>query len=46
VPCGFTEGGLPIGLQFTGRPFAESTILQLAYAHEQESTWHQHRPMF
>ena len=46
VPCGFTEGGLPIGLQLTGRPFAEATILQLAYAYEQENTWHQRRPMF
>jgi aspartyl-tRNA(Asn)/glutamyl-tRNA(Gln) amidotransferase subunit A len=46
VPCGFTEGGLPIGLQLTGRPFAEATILQLAYAYEQETTWHQRRPMF
>jgi aspartyl-tRNA(Asn)/glutamyl-tRNA(Gln) amidotransferase subunit A len=46
VPCGFTQGGLPIGLQFSGRPFGESTILQLAYAYEQETTWHQRRPMF
>jgi aspartyl-tRNA(Asn)/glutamyl-tRNA(Gln) amidotransferase subunit A len=46
VPCGFTQGGLPIGLQFSGRPFGESTILQLAYAYEQETTWHQRQPMF
>jgi Asp-tRNA(Asn)/Glu-tRNA(Gln) amidotransferase A subunit family amidase len=45
VPCGFTEAGLPIGLQLIGRPFAETTILQLAYAQEQESTWHQRRPL-
>jgi aspartyl-tRNA(Asn)/glutamyl-tRNA(Gln) amidotransferase subunit A len=46
VPCGFTQGGLPIGLQLIGRPFAESTVLQLAYAYEQETTWHQRQPMF
>jgi Asp-tRNA(Asn)/Glu-tRNA(Gln) amidotransferase A subunit family amidase len=46
VPCGFTMGGLPIGLQLIGRPFAEVTILQLAYAYEQETTWHQRQPMF
>jgi aspartyl-tRNA(Asn)/glutamyl-tRNA(Gln) amidotransferase subunit A len=46
VPCGFTQGGLPVGLQLTGRPFAEATILQLAYAYEQETTWHQRQPMF
>jgi Asp-tRNA(Asn)/Glu-tRNA(Gln) amidotransferase A subunit family amidase len=46
VPCGFTQGGLPIGLQLIGRPFAESTVLQLAYAYEQETTWHQRQPLF
>jgi aspartyl-tRNA(Asn)/glutamyl-tRNA(Gln) amidotransferase subunit A len=46
VPCGFTRGGLPIGVQLIGRPFAEATILQLAYAYEQETTWHQRQPMF
>jgi aspartyl-tRNA(Asn)/glutamyl-tRNA(Gln) amidotransferase subunit A len=46
VPCGFTQSGLPIGLQLIGRPFAEATILQLAYAYEQETTWHQRLPMF
>jgi aspartyl-tRNA(Asn)/glutamyl-tRNA(Gln) amidotransferase subunit A len=46
VPCGFTQGGLPIGLQLIGRPFAEATVLQLAYAYEHETTWHQRRPMF
>ena len=43
VPCGFTQGDLPIGLQLIGRPFAETTILQLAHAYEQETTWHQRR---
>jgi aspartyl-tRNA(Asn)/glutamyl-tRNA(Gln) amidotransferase subunit A len=46
VPCGFTQGGLPVGLQLIGRPFAESTVLQLAYAYEQETTWHQRQPLF
>jgi aspartyl-tRNA(Asn)/glutamyl-tRNA(Gln) amidotransferase subunit A len=46
VPCGFSLGELPIGLQLIGRPFAEATVLQLAYAYEQETTWHQRRPMF
>jgi aspartyl-tRNA(Asn)/glutamyl-tRNA(Gln) amidotransferase subunit A len=46
VPCGFTQGGLPIGLQLIGRPFAEATILQIAHTYEQETTWHQRRPLF
>jgi aspartyl-tRNA(Asn)/glutamyl-tRNA(Gln) amidotransferase subunit A len=35
VPCGFDEGGLPIGLQIVGRPFEEGTILRLARDQEQ-----------
>jgi aspartyl-tRNA(Asn)/glutamyl-tRNA(Gln) amidotransferase subunit A len=46
VPCGFTEGSLPIGLQFIGRPFAEASILQIAHAYEQNTAWHQRRPAF
>lgn len=34
VPCGFSETGLPIGLQLIGRPFDESTVLQGAAAFE------------
>ena len=36
LPCGLA-GGLPVGLQFLGRPFDESTLLRLAYAYEQAS---------
>jgi len=35
VPCGFTNGGLPVGLQLIGRPFDEQTILNTAYVWEQ-----------
>lgn len=35
VPCGFTAGGLPVGLQLTGNHFAEGTILHAAWAFEQ-----------
>ena len=34
VPCGFTREGLPIGVQFIGRPFDESTLFQLAQGYE------------
>lgn len=44
VPCGFTSSGLPIGLQIAGAPFAESTVLALAYAYEQAPEWHKRRP--
>ncbi|HXN56103.1 MAG TPA: amidase family protein [Myxococcales bacterium] len=35
VPAGFSSGGVPIGLELLGKPFAESTILKLAYGYEQ-----------
>jgi aspartyl-tRNA(Asn)/glutamyl-tRNA(Gln) amidotransferase subunit A len=40
VPCGFTRTGLPIGLQITGRPGDEATVLRLAHAYEQATEWH------
>lgn len=37
IPCGYTGGSthLPIGLQILGKPFAEETILKVAYIYEQ-----------
>jgi amidase len=35
VPAGFTTDGLPVGIEFMGRPFAEPTLLKLGYAYEQ-----------
>jgi aspartyl-tRNA(Asn)/glutamyl-tRNA(Gln) amidotransferase subunit A len=43
VPCGFTNSGLPIGLQMSGAPFAESTVVPLAHAYERETGWHKRR---
>jgi len=39
VPCGFTGGGLPIGLQLIGRPLAEAELLAAARAYEQAHDW-------
>lgn len=36
VPCGFSQCGLPIGLQISGAPGAEGSVLALAYRFEQE----------
>jgi len=44
IPCGFTKSGLPIGLQISGAPWAEPTVLSLAYAYEQATEWHRRRP--
>jgi aspartyl-tRNA(Asn)/glutamyl-tRNA(Gln) amidotransferase subunit A len=39
VPCGFTAGGLPIGLQLTGRRFDEATLFRIADAYERHTAW-------
>ena len=44
VPCGFSSGGLPIGLQLLGRPFGESDLLRVANVYEQSTDWHLKRP--
>jgi len=44
VPCGFTSGNLPVGLQFIGGPFDEAGILRIAYVYEQANTWCERHP--
>lgn len=44
LPCGFDDGGLPIGLQVMGPAFGEERILRVAYAYEQATEWHTRRP--
>ena len=44
VPCGFTAGGLPVGLQLAGRPFEESTVFRIGHAYERATDWHTRRP--
>lgn len=40
VPCGFTSEGLPVGLQISGKPGSDATVLRLAHAYEQATEWH------
>src|SRR5713101_4829392 len=42
VPAGFSSGGVPIGVELLGRPYAEPTLLKLAYTYEKGT--HNRRP--
>lgn len=44
VPCGFTSGGLPVGLQIVGRHQRDFDVLQLAYAFEQATQYGKRHP--
>jgi len=39
LPCGWTEAGLPVGLQIVGGRFADATVLKVAAAFEKASPW-------
>jgi aspartyl-tRNA(Asn)/glutamyl-tRNA(Gln) amidotransferase subunit A len=44
IPCGFTSGKLPIGLQIIGPKWGEETMLRVAHAYEQATPWHKEKP--
>jgi aspartyl-tRNA(Asn)/glutamyl-tRNA(Gln) amidotransferase subunit A len=44
LPCGFSSGGLPIGLQLIAKHFEEEKIFRAAYAYEQNTEWHKKKP--
>ncbi len=44
LPCGFTQSGLPIGLQLVSRAWSEATLLRVAHAYEQATPWHTRPP--
>ncbi len=44
IPCGFDDGGLPIGMQLQAKRFDESTLLQAAHQYQTQTDFHQQRP--
>jgi aspartyl-tRNA(Asn)/glutamyl-tRNA(Gln) amidotransferase subunit A len=43
-PCGFSQSGLPIGLQLQAPPFQEDRLLRAAHMFQQATDWHIRRP--
>jgi aspartyl-tRNA(Asn)/glutamyl-tRNA(Gln) amidotransferase subunit A len=44
IPCGFSQDGLPVGLQLVGRRFDEATVLRLGHAFQRDTDWHLRAP--
>jgi aspartyl-tRNA(Asn)/glutamyl-tRNA(Gln) amidotransferase subunit A len=44
VPCGFTQAGLPIGVQLIGQPFQEADLLAVAHAYDRAHDWSAKHP--
>jgi len=45
LPCGFSQAGLPIGMQIAGPHWQERRVLELAFAYEQATEWHNRQPV-
>ncbi len=46
MPAGFSESGLPIGLQIMAKRFDEESVFRAAHAFESATPWHTMRPPF
>jgi aspartyl-tRNA(Asn)/glutamyl-tRNA(Gln) amidotransferase subunit A len=45
VVCGgFSETGLPLGLQIIGRPFDDARVMKVGHAYQKATDWHQRHP--
>ena len=44
IPMGFTDDGLPLGLQLIGPWFGEADVLRVGDAYQQRTDWHERVP--
>lgn len=44
LPCGFSNEGLPVGIQIMGPQFSEELLFQVGYTYEQAAEWYKHKP--
>ena len=46
VPGGFTNDGLPVGVQFIGRLWGDADVISVAARYERLNAWHERHPSF
>ena len=44
LPCGFGNGGMPVGLQIIGPWFGEAKMLNVAHQYQKATDWHTRMP--
>jgi aspartyl-tRNA(Asn)/glutamyl-tRNA(Gln) amidotransferase subunit A len=44
IPCGFGEGGMPVGLQLLGNYFQENLLLRMAHGFQMTTDFHSRKP--
>ena len=44
LPAGLSSAGLPIGVQLTGAPFADATLVRIGRAFQAATDWHRRPP--
>jgi aspartyl-tRNA(Asn)/glutamyl-tRNA(Gln) amidotransferase subunit A len=44
LPCGFTENGLPVGIQIVTRPNNELMLVAAGKEFQKRTDWHRRRP--
>jgi aspartyl-tRNA(Asn)/glutamyl-tRNA(Gln) amidotransferase subunit A len=42
---GYSDLGLPLGMEVIGRPFDDATVLRVSHAYQQATSWHQRVPV-
>ncbi len=44
LPAGFSDNGLPLGVQLLGKPFDDATLLRIGRAFQSATDWHRRTP--
>ncbi len=44
IPCGFGNGGLPVGLHMVGNYFSEAQMIGVAHQFQRATDWHRKKP--